>query len=337
VFTNDEYIEKFHHFLHTIIATAIEVLRHYPADMTTTPTTTSATISARLWPSDHKQNLLTALVKAFSLNMPLYVTYKHLLFNHGRYTRITNCSCSRLSTDSISLLQLFCHTPASSTTTTNNSSNDNLPVELLRNIAHFVDLDGLHALKQCFTSATSDSLPIKTAHLIFNTLVNIRLWLSPLVIEQQIIAMRPQAIQYMCQLSDADLRLAGTRNTTELMYESFKELSSFYLYDLVGSTSQQQDRAAGFRVDMDGLSLALKYFMCSTLTIRLCGIVQMNLQISAWSECGSLGLVKASSGRYRGGGGGGAGRSNELADWFVRNRIVEHLFGPNLHVEVSRA
>ncbi len=333
MFTNDEYIEKFHHFLHTIIATAIEVLRHYPADITTT----SATVPARLWPSDHKQNLLTALVKAFSLNMPLYVTYKHLLFNHGRYTRITNCSCSRLSADSLSLLQLFCHT----TTANNSSSNDNLPVELLRNIAHFVDLDGLHALKQCFTSATSDTLPIKTAHLIFNTLVNIRLWLSPLVIEQQLIAMRPQAIQYMCQLSDADLRLAGTRNTTELMYESFKELSSFYLYDLVGSTGEQQGRtAAGFRVDLDGLSLALKYFMCSTLTIRLCGIVQMNLQISAWSECGSLGLVKASGGRYRAGGGGGVGgvggRSNELADWFVRNRVVEYLFGPNLHVEVSK-
>ena len=27
-------------------------------------------------------------------------------------------------------------------------------------------------------------------------------------------------------------------------------------------------------------------------------------------------------------------KSNELADWFVKNKIVENLFGPNLHVEV---
>jgi hypothetical protein len=27
--------------------------------------------------------------------------------------------------------------------------------------------------------------------------------------------------------------------------------------------------------------------------------------------------------------------ANELADWFVKNKIVEHLFGPNLHVEVK--
>jgi ubiquitin carboxyl-terminal hydrolase 34 len=26
----------------------------------------------------------------------------------------------------------------------------------------------------------------------------------------------------------------------------------------------------------------------------------------------------------------------ELADWFVENKIIEHLFGPNLHVEVIK-
>jgi hypothetical protein len=25
---------------------------------------------------------------------------------------------------------------------------------------------------------------------------------------------------------------------------------------------------------------------------------------------------------------------NELADWFIENKIIEYLFGPNLHVEV---
>jgi len=134
----------------------------------------------------------------------------------------------------------------------------------------------------------------------------------------------------MCQLSDNDLRHAGTKNTTELMYESFKELNSYYLYDMINSSSQQERNGINdFPLDKDGLELALKYFMCSTLTIRLCGIVQMNLQINAWSEYSSLGLAKAGSRRL------GGGKGNELADWFVKNKIVEYLFGPNLHVEVS--
>lgn len=66
--------------------------------------------SPRRWSLDMKEKLLIALVKTFSLNMPLYVTYKHLLFNHGRYAHVKNCSCSKLSNDSIALLQLFCQT-----------------------------------------------------------------------------------------------------------------------------------------------------------------------------------------------------------------------------------
>lgn len=67
----------------------------------------------------------------------------------------------------------------------------------------------------------------------------------------------------MCQLSDKDLRLAGAKSTTELMYNSFKDSFDSIQY----------------RIDLDGLTLAYKYFMCSTLTIRLCGIAQMNVSV----------------------------------------------------------
>jgi ubiquitin carboxyl-terminal hydrolase 34 len=127
----------------------------------------------------------------------------------------------------------------------------------------------------------------------------------------------------MCLLSDKDLRLAGTKNTTELMYNAFKDVFDVQLYAL----------------DEDGLRLALKYFVCSTLTIRLCGIAQMNVislvcvgsprsplnpfpiqnQISLWNELNGNKPTKT---------------INELANWFIDNRIIEHLFGPNLHVEV---
>lgn len=114
VFTNDDLLEKFHHFLHNMISTAIEVLRHFPEDFANSENEDylskqiPAKCAARRWSSDEKEKLLVALVKIFSLNMPLYVTYKHLLFNHGRYSRIGECSCAQLSNDSMALVQIFC-------------------------------------------------------------------------------------------------------------------------------------------------------------------------------------------------------------------------------------
>lgn len=202
-----------------------------------------------------------------------------------------------------------------------------MPIELLRNISHFIDFNGLKAIKICFTNSSSDNLPLKIAHNIFNIIVNIRLWLNPIVIEQQIIPIRSLAIEYMCQLSDKDLRFVGAKNTTELMFESFKEVNNYYIFDLVNS-SASGERQTEFKLDKDGLTLAIKYFMCSTLTIRLCGINQMNLQISSWSEYNSFNLTTRSNDNT-------FDKGNELADWFVANKIIEHLFGPNLHVEVS--
>lgn len=132
VFTSDELIEKFHHFLHSIIAASIHVIKtmHESVNLTESATsnsnaTSNENVPASSWQLEHKEKLLIALVKIFTLNMPLYVTYKHLLFNHGRYNRIKECSCSKLSTDSISLLYLFCQTNTSS-----NSANRNQVVFL---------------------------------------------------------------------------------------------------------------------------------------------------------------------------------------------------------------
>lgn len=320
VFTSDELIEKFHHFLHTIIAASITVIKSIPVDAATSSDSdsTNSLLSVKLWQLEHKEKLLIALVKIFTLNMPLYVTYKHLLFNHGRYNRINECSCSKLSTDSISLLYLYCQTNSTCPTTSlNRQHDDNLPIELMRNVSHFIDMDGIGAIKTCFMNSTSDNLPLQIAHILFNVIANIRIWLNPVVIEQQIQSIRSHAINFMCQLSDRDLRLVATKNTTELMYESFKELN----FD-------KTTNRAVFKLDKDGLTLALKYLLCSTLTIRLCGIAQMNYQISAWSEFYSLQLNATNDQTDQ-------LNKNDLADWFVKNKIIEQLFGPNLHVEVT--
>lgn len=65
----------------------------------------------------------------------------------------------------------------------------------------------------------------------------------------------------MCKLSDKDLRMAGNRNMTDLMWAAVKEPLETH-----------------FTFDRDGLDLAFKYFTCSTLTIRLAGIAQINVR-----------------------------------------------------------
>lgn len=68
--------------------------------------------------------------------------------------------------------------------------------------------------------------------------------------------------RYMCKLSDKDLRMAGTRNMTDLMWAAVKEPLDTH-----------------FTFDKEGLDLAFKYFTCSTLTIRLAGITQINVRL----------------------------------------------------------
>lgn len=75
--------------------------------------------------------------------------------------------------------------------------------------------------------------------------------------------------------------------------------------------------------DGDGLALAFKYFNSSTLTMRLAGVAQINAHIAAHNElCAG---DTASDAELAG---------QQLAQWLTNNNIIEHLFGPNLHVEV---
>ena len=67
--------------------------------------------------------------------------------------------------------------------------------------------------------------------------------------------------RYMCRLSDQDLRLAGLRNMTDLMMTSVKDPIESPL-----------------SFDQEILDLAFKYFTCTTLTIRISGITQINVR-----------------------------------------------------------
>lgn len=81
---------------------------------------------------------------------------------------------------------------------------------------------------------------------------------------QYIIPLRSNVICYMCCLSDKDLRLAGTRNMTDHVWTAMKEpIESQVTFD------------------KEGMDLAFKYFTCTTLTIRLTGIAQINVRVIA--------------------------------------------------------
>lgn len=88
----------------------------------------------------------------------------------------------------------------------------------------------------------------------------LRYWMNISTVLQTIVPLRTYIIRYMCRLSDSQLRTAGTRSMTELLWAAVKEPIEPQL-----------------AYDKDVLSLALKYLTCSTLTIRLAGITQITV------------------------------------------------------------
>lgn len=77
--------------------------------------------------------------------------------------------------------------------------------------------------------------------------------------------------------------------------------------------------------DEPGLNLAFKYFTSTTLTMRLAGIAQINSHITTFNElCNSEVMADIEQ------------VGHKLASWLVRNKIINCIFGPNLHVEVIK-
>lgn len=86
-------------------------------------------------------------------------------------------------------------------------------------------------------------------------------------------------------------------------------------------------------LDSDGLDLAFKYFTSSTLTMRLAGIAQINSHIGMLAElCGNSGPHPADISLTTD---AVDSAPRSMADWLINNNIISHIFGPNLHVEVS--
>ena len=89
------------------------------------------------------------------------------------------------------------------------------------------------------------------------------MWLNVQTMIRHVLPLRAHLFRYMCSLTDGELRVAGTRNMIELVWAAAKE--------------PMENRCT---FDRDSLELSLKYFTCSTLTIRLAGITHINVSVS---------------------------------------------------------
>lgn len=243
--------------------------------------------SVEFWSLEDREKLLHFSAKVFLLNFPLYVAFKHSV--HSKLEEV--------SQEEVSALNNYCDV------------NDmDIPVYLLRNVCFFCERGGLKLFTTCFQDASPILLPMTVAHAMIAVISNLKLWMNIGSIMQHLVPLRSCVIRYLCKVSDADLRITGSRNMFEFMWTAVKD---------------PLDAHATF--DREGLDLAFKYFSSTTLTMRLAGIAQINSHINMYNElCHNESLVEVE------------GVGNALANWLTENKITEHIFGPNLHVEIIK-
>lgn len=182
------------------------------------------------WTLSEVEKLLILVSKAFLLNFPLYLAYKH-----GVHSRL-----DEISPEEAQSLSNIC-----------DLHDNEIPAFLLRNVTLFCNSGGFAAMTACFEHA---DLPVTTAHAITATTSNIKLWLNYRCIIQLFIPLRVRVLQYMCKLSDQDLRSPATRSMADFMWSAIR--------DPLESSNN---------FDVEGLALAFKYFNSTTLTMRLAG------------------------------------------------------------------
>lgn len=211
--------------------------------VTTTPTPTSTSTSSlstassstsqhteEPWILPEVEKLLLLVSKVFLLNFPLYIAYKH-----GTHARLDD-----ISAEEAQHLAIFC-----------DLHDNEIPVYLLRNTSLFCNSNGFAAMILCFDQP---DLPVTTAHAITATVSNIKLWLHYGCIVQLFVPLRSKILQYMCKLSDQNLRTTATRAMADFVWSAVRD---------------PLDASVSF--DVEGLALAFKYFTSTTLTMRLAG------------------------------------------------------------------
>ncbi|XP_038075535.1 ubiquitin carboxyl-terminal hydrolase 34-like isoform X2 [Patiria miniata] len=242
---------------------------------------------AEVWNLEEEEKLLQFVAKVFQMNFPMYAAHKQYYHSLAEET-----SCQEAEA-----LGNYC------------DMNDlDVPIHLLRNVCFFCDSNGLAVIRQCFEAATPDSLPFSLAHAIIAIVANLRLWLHLHAVMQFVAPLRTHVIRYLCRLPDKELRRASARSMADMMWSAIKE-----------------PMEAPLSFDRDSLELALKYFMSSTLTMRLAGLSQITSQIHMFNEvCNNESVADIDN------------VGSQLTAWLLEKEVVEHLFGPNMHLEIIK-
>ncbi|BFZ12255.1 hypothetical protein BsWGS_15296 [Bradybaena similaris] len=182
------------------------------------------------------------------------------------------------------------------------------PLLLLRNICFFIDSNGVGALSQCFEKANNKNLPLIFAHTLITIITHLRMWVNTPTIMSCILPLRSPIIRYMCTLSEADMRAAAAHNTMELMWQAIKE---------------PMDSQMTF--DREVMALVYKCLTASTLTIRLGGICQISTMINTYNDnISNESMADVES------------FGEEMAKWLTEHKIIDLIFGPNLHIEIIK-
>ncbi|EDW39044.1 GL13871 [Drosophila persimilis] len=236
------------------------------------------------WILPEVEKLLVLVSKVFLLNFPLYIAHKH-----GMHSRLDD-----LQAEEAHHLALIC-----------DLHDNELPIYLLRNVSLFCNSGGFGAMSLCFEHP---DLPVSTAHSMTAAVSNVKLWLNYHCNTQLFVPLRSRILQFMCKLSDQNLRSAATRAMADFVWSSLRD---------------PLDVAVNF--DTEGLALAFKYFTSTTLTMRLAGMSQINSHINLFNEICTTETVNEVE-----------LFGQRIANWLTENHIVQHLFGPNLHVEIVK-
>lgn len=79
--------------------------------------------------------------------------------------------------------------------------------------------------------------------------------------------------------------------------------------------------------DKESRDLAFKYFMSLTLAMRLAGLTEIMNQLHTFNDVSYNESIVSDT---------ETSAANELTDWLISNNVVEHIFGPNLHIEILK-
>jgi len=157
------------------------------------------------------------------------------------------------------------------------------PVLLLRNIAVYCKGGGLQGLRAAFQLPHRLFTPAM-AHAAISVLFNLKLWLNCRAVGNLFLPLREAALGYLCQLSDAELRTPSARQVRarDFLYLLPSSVGThsgsipFQMADFLWNALKEGvDLFAAESFDRDGLELAFKYFLSTTLTMRLSGISQV--------------------------------------------------------------